>query len=353
MNKWKLSFALVFVAGAVFLYLFIQNSLQISNSSLNTKQQTAFVKDLDISSLDNSLTGTRPSSYQDSSDYDQFEVEIITKLQTTYSDRIQELNVQASLIKVKQYVLNHYTTEGSKHFIRIIRAAFPRYAESIFSILDRLDIYSEWLIDNQAMLAELSHLEKNGALWEKRRELFGKDANIIWSDELAELAQKQTRIHDTIRQLDQSHDLSLDEKLYQLQALISENHEGSIQELSLNAGMLAQAFLNFDSVQQNLKQLSPEDRQLEINNVRRQLGFAEEQIENLQAKDEVRNQRWDNGLAYMNERNQLIDTIGEDELASALDALREQYFKADASTIKKEEESDFLRFNRPRKYGKN
>ena len=33
MNKWKLSLALVFVAVSIPLYLFIQNSLQISNSS--------------------------------------------------------------------------------------------------------------------------------------------------------------------------------------------------------------------------------------------------------------------------------------------------------------------------------
>jgi len=353
MNKWKLSLALVFVAGAIFLYLFIQNSLEISNSSLNTKQQTPFVEDLDTSYQDNSLTEMSPSSSQNSTEYDQFEIEMISKLKNSYGKRIQELNVQASLIKVKQYVLNHYDIDGIEHFVRIIQAAFPKYFDSIFSILDRLDIYNEWLIDNQSMLGELSHLEKNGALWEKRRELFGKDAAIIWSDELAELAQKQTKIHDTIRQLNQAHDLSLDEKLYQLQTLISENHEGSVQELSINAGMLSQAFLNFDSVQQNLKQLSPENRQLEINNARRQLGFSEEQIEAQQAKDEERNQRWDNGLAYMDERNQLIETLNEDELASALDALREKYFKAEAITIKKEEETDFLRFNRPRKYGKN
>ena len=148
-------------------------------------------------------------------------------------------------------------------------------------------------------------------------------------------------------------DRSIDETLYQLRTAISENYVGSIQELSSNGGSVAKVFFNLESVQQTLKSLPPEERQLEINKVRRELGYSEEQIVTQQKKDEKRNKQWDNGLNYMSERSVLLETTSEADLPEALVVLREKYFEQDAVMIQKEEESDFWRFKRPRKYGNN
>ena len=286
-------------------------------------------------------------------DHDTIESELIAKLKATYGARIQALNIQAGLITVKRYVLKYDPISGAERFSRIIHAAFPKYALSILSIIERLEIYNEWVIENQKELLELSQQAQQGTIWEKRRELFGADAEIIWSEELAEISKKQTKMHEQFSELDQSTDMSIDETLYQLRMLISENHEGSIQELSSNGGKVAQVFFNLNSVQQTLKSLPAEERQLEINKVRRELGYSEEQIAKQQKRDEKRNESWDNGLNYMSERGVLLETTSESDLPDALVTLREKYFGQDAITIQKEEESDFWRFKRPRKYGNN
>jgi hypothetical protein len=350
MKKWKIVLSLVVVALLMTLSIYAKNSLDISNTKARSSDGISFSLSAAPSGSSIDLPELKQTSTASSDDFD---VDLVAKLQATYGARINELNVQASLIKVKEYVLHHYPEEGVERFLIIIKAAFPEHAASIISIIDRLEIYNDWLTENQLMLTELSMVAQRGALWEKRRELFGKDAEIIWSDELAELSQKKAKMQTIFRDLDESNDMSLNEKLYQLQTAVSENYEGSVQELTVSGGMMSKAFFSFESVQQELKQLPPEERQAEINNIRQQLGFSEEMIATFQAKDEARNKRWDNGLAYMTERNEVVNSSSESELTVAMAKLREKYFKHEAITIQKEEASDFWRYKRPRVYGNN
>jgi len=354
MKKWKIFIVVALAAAVTIIYIEITNSLKVSNttvsSSAETSKYTLGSGQVDTSSASSEIN---PELMTSADDLDIFESELIAKLKSTYGARIQELNVQAGLIKVKKYVLKYDPLEGIERFSRIIYAAFPNYAASILSIIERLEIYNDWIIENQTMLTELSTIAQQGTIWEKRRELFGEDAEIIWSEELAELSNKQTKMHDIFSQLDQSTGMSIDETLYQLRTAISENHEGSIQALSSNGGKVAHAFFNLESVQETLKSLSPDDRQIEINKVRKELGYSEEQISKQQEKDEKRNEQWDNGLLYMSERTALLESTSEADLPEALAVLQEKYFKLDAITIQKEEESEFWRFKRPRKYGNN
>ena len=354
MKKWKIFSVVVLAAAVTIIYIEITNSLDISNMSVNSTGETSQYL-LGSGKPDTPSASSEINSELLSSvgDLDIFESELVAKLKTTYGARIQALNIQASLITVKKYVLKYDPLTGVERFSRIIYAAFPAYAASILSIIERLEIYNDWIIESQIMLTELSMIAQQGSIWEKRRELFADDAEIIWSEELAELSNKQTKMHDIFSQLDQSKGVGIDETLYQLRTALSENHEGSIQALSSNGGKVAHAFFNLKSVQQTLKTLSAEERQFEINKVRRELGYNEEQISKQQKKDENRNKRWDNGLNYMSERTALLETTSEADLPEALVVLREKYFQQDAVTIQKEEESEFWRFKRPRKFGNN
>jgi hypothetical protein len=282
-----------------------------------------------------------------------FEAELIAKLQANYQARIGELTVQASLINVKKHVLNLYPSDGEEIFKRIIHAAFPSHATAILMLIERLETYNLWLIDNQLMLSELPAKARDGAVWIKRRELFGKDADVLWSADVEKSAQKQIKMHEIFQDLNDTNETTLDEKLYQLQEIINEHVADSLQELAVNPGMLSQAFFNFDSVQNTLKVLPPEDRQLEINRVRRQLGYDEEMIAQLQEKDSDKNKRWENGLSYMQARQTLEETMSGEALESALSKLRQEHFKNEASTIEKEEKTDFFRFERRRVFGRN
>lgn len=351
MKKWKPILATLTVVAIATSVVIVNNTLSISNArTINSatapipmpqqqSRQTASSQDFMLDSM---------SLHEDT-----FEAELINQLKAAYSARIHELHVQASLIKVKAYVLKHYPEDGAERFARVIQSAFPEYAQSILGIIARLEIYEEWIADNQPMLAEQTMRVQKGLIWEVRRELFGADAERIWAEEQAEMAQQQTRMHTFIQQLDQAHDTSMEEKLFQLQTAINEHYQGSIQELAVSGGIVSKAFFNLESVQQELEALPAPQRQERINDVRRQLGLNDEQIARLQKKDEERNQRWQNGLAYMAERETLVATVSEEQLPKALDALREKYFKHEAITIAKEEASDFWRYKRRRVYGIN
>jgi hypothetical protein len=349
MKKWI--FVLVVIITALAVYRFTNSSISVSNSTLDSSQSGFALSDMRQHS--DKPEAQVSQKLRSSGDVNSFDAEMIAKLKSTYGERIAELNIQASLIKVKQFIDEQFPADGQAVFERIIRAAFPDFAESILSIISRLEIYQTWLAEQYRELEELSPLAKNGALWEKRRELFAADADIIWADELDQLAQRKIKIQDLIHRLDQSYDMSMEEKLYQLQTAIDENLADSLQELAISGGALSQAFFNFDSVQQELKSLTAEERQEAINKARRQLGVPEAQIETMAAKDEERNKRWDNGLSYMAARNELVRNTDESALADALDALRQEYFKHEASTIQKEEEMDFWRYKRDRKFGNN
>ncbi|WP_250655111.1 hypothetical protein [Alkalimarinus coralli] len=297
-------------------------------------------------------TGTR-SEEPSNQAIDSFNAQLAQELVTKYGDKIDHLAVQANLFKVRDFVINRYPEDGQSRFNEIIYLAFPNYAESIIQIITLMDQYTQWLAQNYTQLNDMSPLERDGHLWKKRRALFGNDADIIWSDERQLMAQKQRAVQEEIHRLGAETSLSSDEKLYQLQTTLSENYGDAAQGLVIDPGMVAAVFFNFDSVQQTLQNLSPQARQAEINRARKQLGYSEEQIEQAQKKDEVRNQRWENGLAYMAERQQLVDTLEGTALETALSSLREAYFKREAYTIEQEEISGFYRYARPRIYGRN
>lgn len=278
---------------------------------------------------------------------------LVDELITKYGDHINKIAVQASLFEVQEYLLSRYPADGQARFRRIISMAFPQLANAILAVVERMGLYNDWLIENYALLADMNPLAREGALWHKRRALFGTDAEKIWADELALQAQKQQTMQEAIYQLEQAADISLDERLYQLQSAITENYGETVQQLVVSPGMVAQVFFGFDSVQDALQQLSPIERQAEMNRLRKQLGYSDEQIGRLQERDEVRNQRWDNGYAYMAQRQQLVDTVHGAAFDEALAVLREQFFKHEANTIAQEEASGFFRYQRPRVFGRN
>jgi hypothetical protein len=117
--------------------------------------------------------------------------------------------------------------------------------------------------------------------------------------------------------------------------------------------MLAELFLRMDAVQSELAALSPSARAGELANIRRELGFDDDAIARMAALDERREGRWQNGLAYMQERERLMSTFEGGALETELRALREERFAHEARTIEAEEREGFYRFERPRIYGRN
>ena len=126
-----------------------------------------------------------------SSEIEAFIQQMAVELAARYKADISKISVQLKLIKLRDYIRVNFPAEGDEVFRRIIFQAFPNYATAIFVNISNMDNYQTWLNENYSLLEEMSLLERNGSLWEKRSELFGDSAKEIWQHELTAVAGKQ------------------------------------------------------------------------------------------------------------------------------------------------------------------
>ena len=287
---------------------------------------------------------------------DSVAAEWISRLQNEHAHEINDLRFQLSLKGLREDLIKAYPGQGLALFERIINTAFPDLAKSIFELLAKLDIYDQWLVENMLDLNELSLEDQQEALWVKRYEVFGEDARMIWDLTLSPEDERRESMQATVDLLNTAEDVSMEDKLYMLTRAFEDNFSGSYEDFVYDSkGMIAQVFLTFDSVQGELAALEPAARQEQIDDIRRSIGYGEAQIQELAELDQQREARWQNGYAYMNARSELEAQYENGQVPEAdLDLLRQEHFKHEASTIKKEEEQlGFFRYTRPRIYGRN
>jgi hypothetical protein len=126
-----------------------------------------------------------------------------------------------------------------------------------------------------------------------------------------------------------------------------------VASTAISKSTKAEMFFRLQSVQHELKTMEPSLRQERINAARSQLGFTDEQIQQLEQFDQDRNKRWDNGARYLEEREQLGKQYSGEEFAAKLQLLQQKYFAEESYTIALEEKNGFFRYKRPRVYGRN
>jgi hypothetical protein len=279
---------------------------------------------------------------------DSFSDQLVKELQKYYSKTISDKSTQASLIGIRDFVISTFPTKGKVLFYNILKRAFPDYADEIMKTLDKLDQYNRWLEDNKTVHSKMD-MEK------KKRELFGEDADKIWSGDMLATEVRKAKMQDVMAVLNKSSDMTLDAKLNLYRNTLNDTYKGTPEEFFLDhKEMLSKAFFSIDSVQEELKQMNSEERQLEINDIRRKMGFDGHEIEEMAEIDAKHEQRWNIGLEYMQERNDIVENFKGPQQKEQLKALREKYFQDEANTIEREEENDnFFRFERPHIYGRN
>ncbi len=220
--------------------------------------------------------------------------------------------------------------------------------------LDKIDRYNLWLRNNKETLIKMTASQRLSAMWDKRRELFGKEAEKIWSGELLATEARKAKMQDTMADLNESKDMTMDEKLEIYQGSLHETYDNTTESFILGqGGLLAEVFFSIDSVQEELKRMSPEQRQEEINRIRKKMGMTDQQIESMARHDADNARRWDEGLKYMERRKALVSQYSGAELEEKLNELREEVFDDEANTIALEEKDRFFRFERPHIYGRN
>ncbi len=274
-------------------------------------------------------------------------------LQEYFATSIHSLNTQVELYNLRARLFQDNENFTPSQFNAAVTLAFPVMAESLFQFFDKLDTYFAWLNSEQSWLNSLSSNSRIAELWQKRYTLFGTQANEIWSDERQGITAKRQEFKLVLAELDADQTITLEEKLYQLNLRTQELMADETVQFTKPESLVYQSFFTLDSVQKSLEKLTAEERQHQVNVIRRQLGFTEQQIESLASEDKIRNERWERGLAYMERRQELIESYADSDLEKVLDELRAGIFGIEAETIKREEEADFFRYNRPRVYGRN
>ncbi|MDD4356689.1 MAG: hypothetical protein PHN98_05505 [Smithellaceae bacterium] len=285
---------------------------------------------------------------------DSFGDRIVSELKKYYAGTISKKSTQAEIISIRDFVMGLRPEKGKEYFYDILRRAFPQFADEIIQTLEKLDLYNRWLADNREQLMKMTASERLAVMWKKRKELFGEDAEKIWSGELLATEERKAKMQDTLAELNKSREMSLDAKLGEYRRVLRETYRGTAQEFILNqSGLLSKVFFSLDSVQDELSNLSPAQRQQEINRLRAEMGMTQRQIESMARRDVENASRWDTGLQYMEKRESILKQYEGQERESKLNDLRKEHFGDEANTIALEEKDGFYRFKRPHIWGRN
>jgi len=278
---------------------------------------------------------------------------IVLMLRETFTNDVSATVIQIEMIAFSNELLELYPSFGGKVFESSIHTAFPEMSQRILEVIASMDQYNLWLLDNIWTLNNLSVIERDGTIWEKRTELLGELARDIWSEELASSEDRKVKMQDTIDQLDAAIHTSMDERLHILSSTLEEVYAHTVEDKAIDKVLVSSMFFGLDSVQKELTDLDHISRQQQINSVRERLGFSELEITKMTELDLEKDRRWENGLRYMIERQVLEDSLQNHELDQKIEQLQGAFFPRDAKTINTEEQRGFFRYLRPRLYGRN
>lgn len=268
------------------------------------------------------------------------------RLSAEFDGRITQLEAQLELKAFWDYLRQTYPQRQGM-FKQVLMRAFPGEWQDVMSLLLALAEYDAWLLDNMSQLNALNPLAYQAALWDKRRALLGNKADEVWAKETKRSHVRRENLQQAVTVLDTAYEVEIHERLTLLTGAIEANYGDQRQGQLISKGMVAQTFFSLTSVQRDLAALSHASRQKQIDDIRFLLGFSQEQVASMAAQDQRKEQAWQQGYAYMRDR----EALAQDE--TALAALRQRYFGDNAHTIAKEEASGFYRFSRPRVYGRN
>jgi len=282
-------------------------------------------------------------------DWAEFEQWAAKDLRERLGQGILDKGNQASLMELRELLKEHYPEDWEAKLDGLLRKAFPDLADQVLQTFHRMDAYNEWFEHNKRDLATMAGDEIQEALRQRREEIFGDDAAEIWASESGE-----QRIRDTLDILEDASHVPLEDRIELFRGAVEEAYgDRGPAPVSDKRQVMAVAFLSMESVQDELKQMGPDERAESLRQIRRTMGVDEARIEEMERLDAEREERWQSGLRYMVERDELARSYEGVQLDEELRFLRERCFGDQAKTIEAEEASGFFRYTRRRVYGRN
>lgn len=274
----------------------------------------------------------------------------IARLRELYGAGIHHPRVQLEAIEALIRYLKKTHPDAWETQVRdYITASFPENARELFENYRKLAAYRTWVKDNYAMLTDLPREQLDDLMMEKRKEFFGNEAMKIW-----ELELKQKEVNEVLAEIRDESRLPFEKKTdyyrKQLEAIYGDVSEAYIKA---HQQKLMNQFLDVETVQDDLHNMSKTEREEQLSALRKTMGLDHDAIQRWNRLDDERDRRWNDGLTYMKAREQVLRKSTGENQERMLDRLRQEHFGAGAETIRREEISGFYRFNRNRVYGKN
>ncbi len=271
----------------------------------------------------------------------------IEEMQQRFAAHLHRPHAQLRILEqLISYLRSQHPQDWELRIRALIAAMFPQQADDLHARFLQLAGYQDWLRQERAGLLRMPKAQRRAALWAERYRSFGADADLIWAAE-----KRSQALEDALELADP--DLSTDARLQHFVSAIDHIYgEQAGALLARHKTELVHNFLSQGPVQSELQGMETADRQRTLNAVRSQLGIDEAALQRWQTLDHLRDDAWDRGQQYMEERAELLATLPAELAQARIDSLREELFGTQANTLKAEENSGFLRYARARRYGR-
>ncbi|HNA20169.1 MAG TPA: hypothetical protein PLN40_01970 [Agitococcus sp.] len=278
------------------------------------------------------------------------EKQLGTNLQKRYGSKLNHPYWRLQTIEsLKRYLMEKYPNDWMARLKAMLKIFFPAEYDKLLASLDAMESYNDWMAQLKYSTTFSSQEEKLRAIWDKRIQLFGEDAKIIWQAQL-----KQEKVDATLQQLDKSN-LPLNTKVDRyVQTLVDVYGKEAVDPEKSHPVQQMEGLLTLSSVQDELHSLAPEQRKQELHHLRKVMGLDDAAIKRWDELDAERAQRAEAGASYMQERAALVKQYEGETLKVHIQALQLRKFGAEeAQYIRNEEDGGFYRFQERQQIGIN
>ncbi len=277
------------------------------------------------------------------------DVEFVDQVRERFA---RNMHVKHSQIKLIEQVINYLKAKYPDSWQGMVSAflaeLFPDMAEALVSKYEGLLAYNGWLETNRSDLRSMASADRRSALWAARYAAFGDDANQIWAMDI-----KNQQVRDALVFVNEAEGLSVNEKLSVYKESIEAAYGEQAEDFILSRQTeLTGNFLSVESVQNQLHDMPAADRNAALRDIRLSLGMAPEAVDRWSGLDQKRDQKWQKGQEYMQERDRISREYQGEEREQEMAKLRNSSFEGEADTIKAEEDSGFYRYGNKRRIGR-
>ncbi len=274
----------------------------------------------------------------------------LDQLRAKFKSAIQNKHSRIKAIEqLIAYLMQRYPDDWAERVQAFLEQLFPELAGELYEQFRHLLEYNDWLRLHREELLKMSPEDRRLALWNARRAAFGDDAAEIFAGEL-----RNERIHASLATLDSAHGKTLVEKTAVLLDAVKQAYGDQAEIFIQNRQTeLLNSFLDVASVQEELRAMPPAERSAALREVRSALGMDGAALDRWSELDRKRDQNWDQGQRYMQERNRIVAQYEGDEEARMLRQSQDRNFGAEeAETIRNEEQGGYFRYGHARRTGR-